>query len=431
MSEPKKTKKGLSNLLQNNKFVAVFSLVLAFSLWLWVAIEKSPEVEMTVTGVPVQMDLTGSVPEQLGLQIFGESKFKVDVVIKGKKFIVSSVTADDLTVTAQTNYVDAAGKKELPLKAVAKEGGNDFEILRLSQNNIEVFFDTYKEAEFAVMPQFNMSKEEMVPNGCILGNPVLSKSTVIVSGPASQVDRITGVTAQVNLTEPIQKTTTLEPLMKLLGEDAESLTDIKVHTGEQALTMTLPVLKKVTLPTTVTFKNAPAKYLTDALSLTVSPASVQVAVPVEKADSMKSISVGVVDFSEVKEGRNSFTFTAADVTDGMILDAVSSFKVSFNLRGILSQVFSVPKANISLVNSNPKFKTTLLSDSISGVTVFGDGEAIAALRPEMIFAELDLNTITVVKGVQTANVRITFKENDSCWAYGVYTVRISSTPMNE
>lgn len=94
-------------------------------------------------------------------------------------------------------------------------------------------------------------------------------------------------------------------------------------------------------------------------------------------------------------------------------------------------MFTVPRANLSLVNPNPKFNTTLLSDSIPGVTVFGDGEAIKSLRPEMIFAELDLNTITVVKGVQTAAVRITFKESDGCWANGVYTVRISSAPKAE
>ena len=94
--------KGLRSLLYNNKFVLLLSVILAFGIWIWVSIEKSPEVEVTISSVPVKIDMDNSVPAQLNLQIFGDNNYTVDVTVKGKKFIVSALTADDFSVVAQT-----------------------------------------------------------------------------------------------------------------------------------------------------------------------------------------------------------------------------------------------------------------------------------------------------------------------------------------
>lgn len=107
------------NLIYNNKLAMLFSLILAFGIWIWVAIEKSPVVEITVSAVPVKIDMENSVPAQLHLQTFGQTEFYVDVTVTGKRFVVSALTPEDLTVTAQTNYVDSAGTKSLQLKATA------------------------------------------------------------------------------------------------------------------------------------------------------------------------------------------------------------------------------------------------------------------------------------------------------------------------
>ena len=140
--------KGLRSLLYNNKFVLLLSVILAFGIWIWESIEKSPEVEVTISSVPVKIDMDNSVPAQLNLQIFGDNNYTVDVTVKGKKFIVSALTADDFSVVAQTNYVDSAGKKSLQLKATSAKSDN-FDIVGLSKNYIEVYFDTYKETEKA------------------------------------------------------------------------------------------------------------------------------------------------------------------------------------------------------------------------------------------------------------------------------------------
>lgn len=79
--------KGLRSLLYNNKFVLLLSVILAFGIWIWVSIEKSPEVEVTISSVPVKIDMDNSVPAQLNLQIFGDNNYTVDVTVKGKNLL--------------------------------------------------------------------------------------------------------------------------------------------------------------------------------------------------------------------------------------------------------------------------------------------------------------------------------------------------------
>ena len=210
-NKSKKDKFSFSALIRNNRFLTFVSLVIAFCLWMWVAIEKSPEVTNVITGVPVQINLENSIPEQLGLQIFGESEFTVDVTVKGKKYIVSSLDANDIDVVANTNYVDSSGTKTLQLKITPKNSSDDFVIASSSATYIEVYFDTYKEIEMALTSNVKSTLDSLVPEDCLLGDVVFSKNTVLISGPATEINRISSVSAEVKVDKVLEKTTTFDP----------------------------------------------------------------------------------------------------------------------------------------------------------------------------------------------------------------------------
>lgn len=110
-----------SSLFYNNRFVMTFSLATAVVIWLIVAIQFSPQDERVVKDVPVKINMSSNI-ETFDLQIFGISDFKVDVTVSGKRYIVASnnLSAEDFVVTANTNYVDSAGKYSLKLDVKKK-----------------------------------------------------------------------------------------------------------------------------------------------------------------------------------------------------------------------------------------------------------------------------------------------------------------------
>ncbi len=419
----KPAKNGLSSLIYNNKIVMLFSLILAFAVWIWVAIEKSPVVEMTVSGVPVKIDMEDSVPTQLNLQMFGQTEFYVDVTVTGKRFVVSTLAPEDITVTAQTNYVDSAGTKSLQLKASASNS-KDFEIQRISQNYIDVYFDTYKEAEFAIEPRILAPDDKTVIDGCILGSVLFSQNTVVVSGPSAEVNKVTGVVAETSVSAPLSSTTTVQPEIKLQTDGSETLSNVRLDNGEGSVTMTMPVLKKMILPTTVTFKNAPSGYINGDVPVSVSPSQIEAAVPIEKADEIKSIPVGTVDFAELDSGYNTFNFKAADITDYTIIDSSVRFRVTINMTGTVTAAFSVPAQNIAVIAQKEGFHAEVLAQTIENVRVIGTADEIAALTNELLYAELDLSDAEITEGEQTVKARIVIKGNTKAWASGTYTVRI-------
>lgn len=408
----------------NNKFVFFFSIFTAFLVWLWISVDKSPVVENVIVSVPVYIDTENSVPAQLGLQVFGSETYTVDVTVSGKKFIVSALTADDIKITAQTNFVDTAGNKSLSLKATAAND-KDFTIVSLSQNYISVYFDTYKEKEFPLNANIITELDAIVPDGCIQGNVLFSKSTVRVSGPSTEINKVTGVAASVNIDSVLTATTTFTPEIQLLGAASSEFSNTSVDVGEGGLTLTVPVLKEVVLPTTVTIKNAPADYLSGSMNIYIYPSSVKVGVPVEKIDEVKEISIGTVDFNTLDVGNNVFTFKKSEISDYTVTDSVKQFKVNINMNNVVSKIVSVPASNITVLKQVEGYEVSVVTQAVNNVKIIGPASVIEPLSANNVYAQIDLSQVTLEEGTMTVPVNISVMDNTSCWAHGDYTVQIS------
>lgn len=220
--------------------------------------------------------------------------------------------------------------------------------------------------------------------------------------------------------------------MKLVGAAADELSNVSILEGDTAITMTMPVLKLVELPTTVTFRNAPANYLDGNVNFSVSPSRISAAVPVEKVDQITSLSIGTIDFSELDAGLNTLNFKASDITDFMITDqSIKNFKVSVNMSGMTSGMFSVPAANVTITGQKQGYNSVVTSNGISGVKLIGPADSISRINPDMLSVKLDLTSYDVKEGEQKIPVLITVTGDTAVWAHGTYYVTINSTASEQ
>lgn len=421
----KKSGFSFSALIRNNRFLMIASIIIAFCLWMWVAIEKSPEVTSVITGVPVQINLENSIPEQLGLQIFGESEFTVDVTVRGKKYILSSLDANDIDVVANTNYVDSSGTKTLQLRITPKNGSDDFSIASSSSTYIEVYFDTYKEVEMTLTGNVDSSLASVVPADCLIGDIVFSKNTVLISGPATEINRITSASASVNLDNVLEKTTTFDPEIKIITNDGSTLEYSKINTVDD-ITMTVPVLKVVTLPTAVEFKNAPAGFISNPIKYTISPSSIKVAIPVDAVETTKSFIVDTIDFADIGDSYNTFTVDADTINTYKILDSsIKRFKIAINASAMSSKTLSIPASSIAIKNSRDDFDVMLNTTNNITVTVVGLKEDIDAITSADLSIEIDTTDKTITGDTKTLQGTIIVSNEYDCWAFGKYDIKVS------
>lgn len=414
----------LYNILDNNRIVLFLSLLTAFVIWFVVAIYASPVVVREVKNVKVKINLEDSLPSRLDLTMFGETEFYVDVTIRGKRYLVSETafSSSDIEVVAPTNYVDTAGKNTLPLNASLVRRGSDIEIVEMSMNEIEVYFDTYKEQQFTLETDVVYDGESLVEDGFIVDTPILSSSVVTVSGAASEINRIKRVVARVEIQPPLITRETFPAQVIPLSEYDGTFRYIETSATE--ITITMPVKKIVSLPTTVTFLDAPIVYQNSTFDMTFEPKKVSVAVSTEIVDTTDNFSIGIIDFNALKPGLNEFDFPAVQSASITILDDVESFNVVVDTGPVSTEIFNVPLSNLSISNIPVGKKAEPVSSFINGVTIVGPQLSLELLDAEGIYVEVDLDNESMDDGIHTVRANVFVKSNNDCWAYGEYTLRI-------
>ncbi len=421
-NKDKKVNISFSSLTNKKWFLLLLSFLIASCIWVYISVVESPIIEKTITGVNVNIDT--SVADQQNLTIFGNKDYTCDVKVSGKKYVVNSLTSDDISVTTNTNYVNGAGSKTLQLKITPANDNDDYTIVSSSISYIELYFDTYKEKEMPLKAVIDSPLSNYVPDGCIVGNIVLSQSTVTISGPSSEINRIESIEASCKIEDTIENTLTVNPDIEMITSDDTKLEYSKIKDLKDELTMTIPVLKIVSLPATIDFINAPAYFVNHPLSFNITPSNIRVAIPVENISSTKSIVIDSIDFNELINGNNYFTIKATDIENYLIQDETARFSININASSLKSKYISLPTSSIEIQNSQTDFNIELSSSKNINVRVVGTDEEISNISLDNIKAVVSTKDVTLSPSIKSLPITITV-DNDKCWIYGNYEVPVS------
>lgn len=415
-----KSKFNLNNLFNNDKFLLVFSLFAALVIWLLVVVNVSEPTTRVIKGVKVNIDST--VPSQFGLEVFGEKEFTVDVTVKGKKYQISpaALSAEDIVITAQTNNVDSAGNRTLQLKPEIPDGA-DYTITTISQKNIDVYFDTVKTVQMVIEPQVVADDFPIVNEGFTCGNINLSETSVTVTGPSTEINRIEKVVARLVLEKSLSSNKSSDAEVILLSDKDKS--DFKYVTKSiDKVVLTIPVLQVKELETIVSFKNAPDSYIVNPLKYSINPGKDLFNISVDDYDKTVDYSIGTIDFRTLSPSNRVFTFLAEDVAVAEGSKTVE-YVVSVDMSGITQEYFTYSQ-NKFIIN-NPDKKAYTVSGLNKSVIVVGAEKDLEAITTEDIKVEIDLSEIDISQGQSITVPAVVTVDNAGCWIYGSYFVDVS------
>lgn len=270
----------------------------------------------------------------------------------------------------------------------------------------------------------------VVEDGCLLGDLVLSQSAVTVSGPATEINRITSVKAVAKIDSVLKKTTTFDPGIELITNDGTQLEYSVVNFGDKNITLTVPVLKIVTLPTVVEFKNAPAYFVSNPLSYTVTPSSVSVAVPVEAIATTNAFVVDTVDFADLTNSLNNFNVSADSINSYKITDSsVKSFKIRIDATKFSSKTVTIPADSVILKNSRDDFDIQIDKSKDITINLIGPEASLEKITAANIAVEIDTADKTIAKDTKTLPAKITVSGVEDCWATGKNEIKITAVSI--
>ena len=422
-------KLSLRQLFSNTKFLVVFSILVAFIFWIVVALEYAPVIENEIKDIPVKIDMNNSVPDKLGLQIFGQSDYTINVTVRGNRYIVGGdlLTADDFEATAQTAYVDSAGKHSLVVKVTAKDANADYEIISKSTDYIEVYFDKYAEKEVEVTPRIISELDDYTADDYMFDKAdiIYETKTVKVSGAQTEVNSITAAYADIPIEKKLTQSETIDASVVLSNGSNLDSKYVKIN-GESSLTVpvTLPVYKMQTSAVSVSFKNTPSDYINSPLLYSISPSRVRVAVLQNGSDTTNSLEIGTIDFANITPSNGSFTFLASNVKTAKFLDGTTSFSVEVNTDRLSTKKLEPNINSIMITGGSGVSAGNVDLSSIGSVTVVGTQTALASVNANMLEVNINLTNIKLEEGENTVSVTVTLKNSKNCWVSGSYSAVI-------
>ena len=111
-------KRSLESLFYNNRFLMVFSLLMAIALWASVKINYSDETTRYISDIKINFNT--AVSQTGDYEAFYDSdNIVAGVEVSGKAYNLNqyALSKDDIIVEASSAFVDAAGYKVLTLTA--------------------------------------------------------------------------------------------------------------------------------------------------------------------------------------------------------------------------------------------------------------------------------------------------------------------------
>lgn len=430
----------LRGLFSNTKFLIVFSIVAAIIFWIIVATQFSPIVDETIKDVPVT--LNGTALNQFGLHGFGAENFKVDITVEGKRYVVGVLDADDFSVTADTAYVDTAGKYTLQIKAIPKDGNSDYSVVELSNDYIEVYFDKLvKNVEIPIEPRVVSSPQKLTEDGLEFNSDdiILTQTSAVISGAKSEIDKIKKVYADIKIERTLSVSTTVEAQLSL-DEDSKYVDFNNVSknkNNEYVIPVHLRVYKDEKISTDIDFINAPSEELAKSLKYTLSKNVLTFSVLQTKdgIEFPKSIAIGAVDFSKLSPANKVFKFSSEEITEYIAKSFEIENGIKYNgnenyvsadvdMSAYTTSAFTLRSSNLSFSNSDKDNYSYYISD-LKRITVVGPKSELTALTSDNIEAVVQLGD--TIPDSEKQSFPVTFKLGNSknCWAFGEYTVKVS------
>jgi YbbR domain-containing protein len=414
-----RNKTKLARFFSHDITLLVLSFVLAFSTWFIISAVSETDANVAVTGIPVIIELSEDA-ENDGLQVFGGDDLTASVEVSGNRVTVGSLSPSDIQIVAnQTGSIIAPGTYTLPLSAKKTGIKTNYNIVStVTPATVTVFVDRFKEEEFSIDNRLSVQLEDSNH----YASTSISQNTVNISGPETQVAQIAGVVVTDTITFDSDDTKTVQEKLHFLDADGKELDLPLVTSDVETIEATITVLPVMNVKLAIDTIGAPENCPTISLD----PESVKIAGPQSVLDTIEDgiVSIGVLDFSKLKNQNHSFSYDITLPNGCKVLSNENTASVSVNLS---SYVKTSVGCKITAKFDSSNYTADFATDSVT-VILYGPESLISTITASDVsvvadFRGMEIEDVTSNTAV-SISVPLTITLSDAyakCWVYGSYT----------
>ena len=409
------------SILDDRRIRLLLAIVGAIVAWMVVTIVVQPGTTRTINNVPVDFTYDSAAYTSRGLSIVSAEDKTVNLKLSGDGYTIGSLTSSDFVVYPDWSGVRDSGEKTLHLQvrgvntllngvSVSIEGGD---------NSVDVVFDVVEEKTVPITVTTNYLT---IADGYILYDTELSKETVTLSGPSTEIDKVETCTAEVTHKGELTDSVTLDTALRFYTKSGSEVKFEYTNLEESSVEVTLEVYKMATLPVSVSFINAPRNFDPSVLVYSLSKQTLNVAGPESQIEKLSTLSVGTIDLSTFAPNK-VYELPIELPGNIRLLDNISSITVSFDSSRLETKTMNLPASCVQVVNLPSTYTLTVQTERLMNVTLCGPAGLLDTLVPEQVVIEIDADDFYVAAGQQNIACRLYVPSNGKIFALGSYVIQ--------
>jgi len=417
-----------NSIVNSNRIMMVFSLLMSILIWAVVNYVISAGVERSIHNVPVTVDISNEMwGTYLNMAVFGEDQFTVTVTVSGGRWQVEALDAGDFQI--KPNYdsiLPQAGVYEINLSAVRTSNRSGFDIVSVEPASVSVYCSTKATKTFPLEVNADgVSPEE--DSGRQIGVPVLrsvgaESGNIEISGPSDQIAQIRRVVTRIREPKKISQMETFTADIVALDSDGREV-NLQYCTfsefNDREVSVLVPVLLNRTIEFQYTLLNVPDALKEKEGFFELNPARVTITgepgLVEEAAKTMGDL--GTFDFQNVRLNSHEF-IRDINVPQGItVVDGHKIAVLSVDMADMTEKKINLPLSlpgNTTVQNLPEGNSATLSSTVISEVVLVGRTSSINRIREANLKVEVDVADNAVV-GTYQYNAHISVEGYSDVW----------------
>ena len=372
--------------MKNKLLMGVIAIVVSCALWMYVSLVVSPESEATYENIPVVLDGSAAL-ESRNLMIVSDTNLRVDLLLVGNRQDLNKLNSANITLLADLSQITQAGEHNVKYD-IFYPGTVQSGTIEAREKNPQYITVVVVERGEKTIP-VEVEYKGSVPENFIAQDAALDHTTITVSGPKEEIDRIDHARISVELTG---RTTDIVgsyryTLCDAKGSGIENSGHITASASEIRSTVKINQIKKLKL----VYDIIPGGGI-DASKVTVTPVEeAHTWITVSGSQSVLSyldeIYLGAINLGkQTQSGRVTFSIEMPEGVDN--ISGIWAVSYDVEIPALETRQFRVNSANFELINVPDDVTVDFISEECS-VWLRGTTEELNRLTGENILVIVD------------------------------------------
>ncbi|MCM1084605.1 MAG: CdaR family protein [Clostridium sp.] len=388
--------------LLNNIGLKIISVVLAVVFWFAVMNVSDYTMTIRIENIPVQQ-LNGEVLEELDQVYDVASGDTVDIIVKGRRSVVSKLGKEDFVATADLSTMSITNTVQIFVTPKSNSLADEISISYVD-NTMKLNLEDKVVTQFPI----KVKQEGETASGYAVGEIEVKPNIINVEGPKSAVDKITEVRATVSVSG-FSASCERETTIGLYDAYGEPIHNDKLSVSQASVKLNISVYPVKSVAVNVsTIGTAGTGY--DVAQVVYQPQTIQIAGPQEKIDRITAIQINDLSISGLTEDFET-TINVEDYLpeDVFVVGENKDIAVSVTIEKLENITYDLNVRDVTLAGRNNKYTYEIvLSDgykvTASGLEDVMDGLDLSAIKPSIDCGSLSVGT--------NNNVTLELKELD-------------------